>query len=236
MRLNIDLTSFLPDSIVDNIHSVYGVPEQNESSDSFASFLGAGGFVDNTVGISPEGDIYVIGGGRDQDSGAVVRIKVTGTADEPHLEKGWYTPTHAGSATSPSISPAGQYLVVSDGSSMDTFIRPDNINAEVKVMDIFKCNRNTDSNPDPNICGVAYSDQIQRAPMIGAPAIDDDGIATFWELSLSWTNDASDRDLAALGPNGLMWETALPDNRDWTSVITVTDNHLIGSGTKVRTF
>ena len=69
--------------------------------------------------------------------------------------------------------------------------------------------------------------------MMGAPAIDSDGVVIFWESSLSFDEDPSDRDLGAFGPEGLIWEASLPGALEWLSVLTVTQNHLIGTASVV---
>ena len=124
-------------------------------------------------------------------------------------------------------------MVISDGAGSDTFFDPAAIDARVKVMDIPSCDANTDSEPDPGVCGVAYEQRLEREPMIGAPAIDADGTVVFWEMSLSFGDAAQARDLVAFDREGVVWETSLPEDMDWASVITVTDNHLIGTASIV---
>jgi hypothetical protein len=162
-----------------------------------------------------------------------VQLRVEGTATAPNLVAGWATPIHGGSATSPSISRGGQYVVISDGTGSDTFFNPDAVEAWVKVMDIDACDTNTDTDPDPTRCGVSYQHRLERDPMIGAPAIDENGVVTFWEASLRFDEDEQDRDLAAFDASGLLWEASLPHDMDWFSVITVTGNHLIGTASTV---
>ena len=75
---------------------------------------------------------------------------------------------------------------------------------------------------------------MDREPMAGAPAIAEDGTVYFYELGLGFGAGEGDRDLVALAPTGEeRWRSALPDDLDWTSVITVTRNHLIGTATAV---
>ena len=52
-------------------------------------------------------------------------------------------------------------------------------------------------------------------------------------MGLDWSADPTDRDVIAFGPDGELWSVALADDLDWTSVITVTDNHLIGTASRV---
>ena len=229
MHLQLDLSPLLPGPVQDNIRRVWGDDAVSTAGAGFGALMGAGAFCDNTVGISDQGDIYVIGGGPDETQGALVQVRVTGTSDAPILTPGWYTATHAGSATSPSISDGGRYVVIGDGASSDTFMNPENVNARVKVMDIFACDANEDSDPDPGRCAVAYEQSLERSPMVGAPAITEDGVVYLWEFGLDLANTDSDRDIVAFGPDGLIWERALPDGLDWNSVMIVTDNHLIGT-------
>jgi len=234
MEIDFDLSDFLPEEVVEDIDTVWGETTDDGAADGFLSFLGSSFFCDNTAAVSARGDIYVIGGGPDENTGALVQILVEGTDEEPRLAPGWHTPTHAGSATSPSISRGDRWVVISDGASSDTFLDPDAVDARVKVMDIEACDANTDADPDPSVCGVAYEEPLERGPMMGAPAILDDGVVVFYELSLDWTAGPDARDMVALGPDGVIWEVSLPDDMDWTSVITVTDNHLIGTASRVE--
>ena len=228
---SIDISTLLPEAVQSDIAAIWGEGESDGSG--FGAFLGAGAFCDNTLAVSSRGHLYVIGGGPDEDHGALVQIQVGGSQESPTLSPGWYTPTNAGSATSPSISHGDRYVVISDGSSVASLLAPGTVDARVKVMDIDACDDNIDADPDPGICGVAYEEALQRGALPGSPAIDADGVVTFYEFGLDFSAAPSDRDLVAFGPDGVLWEAALPDNRDWTSVVTVTDHHLIGTMSKV---
>ena len=61
----------------------------------------------------------------------------------------------------------------------------------------------------------------------------EDGVVVFWEQSLSFSEDPLDRDLVAFDAGGIVWEAALPHDMEWASVITVTDNHLIGTASTI---
>ncbi len=233
MSSDIDVAALLPDAVLADIESVWGPTSGDTAASGLGALLGAGAFCDNTVGIDSKGRIYVIGGGADEEHGALVQIRVEGTSDAPELLPGWHTPTVGGSATSPSISPGDRYVVIGDGSSTQALLNPTAAEASVKVMDIEACDANSDSDPDPNRCAVAYSEANQRGPMAGAPGILSDGTVYLWEFALGFSAEPTARDLAAFGPDGLIWETALPDNLDWSSVITVTDNHLLGTATRI---
>lgn len=233
MTSEIDVASLLPESVLTDIETVWGPNSGDLAATGLGALLGAGAFCDNTVGIDSKGRIYVIGGGADDAHGALVQLRVDGTSEEPQLVPGWHTPTLGGSATSPSISPGDRYVVIADGSSTQALLNPAAADARVKVMDIDACDANTDSDPEADRCGVAYSEPNQRGPMAGAPGILSDGTVYLWEFALGFSAEPTARDLAAFGPDGLIWETALPDNLDWSSVITVTDNHLLGTATRI---
>ena len=231
LNVSSDISALVPESVLENIKFVWGEDVADSSSVGFTSLLGAAAFCDNTIGISPEGDIYVIGGGPDKNTGALTQIRVD---EAGNLVKGWYTPVHTGSATSPSISKNGRYVVIADGSSATAYIDPSSVDARVKVMDIEACNANTDSDPDPSVCGVAYEHKQDRMPMIGAPAISNDGTVYYWEFGLDLTAQPEDRDVIAFNREGVVWESVLPDDLDWVSVMTVTENHIIGTVSHIQ--
>jgi hypothetical protein len=189
--------------------------------------------VDNTLAVSSRGHIYVVGGGPDLDRGALVQIKVSGPDEAPVLSPGWAAHTVGGSASSPSVNRTATHVVIADGSSTQNLLSPGSVPAGVKVVDIASCDANTDSEPDESLCGFAFEEPVERSALPGAPAILDDGTVIFYEFGLDFSANESDRDVIALGPEGIRWETALPGDLDWNSVITVTDNHIIGTASKV---
>ena len=69
--------------------------------------------------------------------------------------------------------------------------------------------------------------------MIGAPAVLDDGTVVLWEMGLAFDALPSDPDVIAVKKGEVVWSYALPDDMDWTSVITVSQNHVIGSASRV---
>ena len=233
IEVNLDFASLVPESVSNDVNNTFGSPDEEESSAGFAEFLGGGGFCDNTLGISVDGDIYVIGGGEDDQNGALVQLHIENSATGPILTPGWVTTTVGGSASSPSITTDGRYVTIADGVSMLALLNPDMINAHVKRMDIHACDANTDADPNPEVCAVSLSEPNERAPMMGAPAIEEDGTVIFYELSLGFDAEESARDVVALGTDGVQWSVSLPHNRDWTSVVTVTDEHIVGTATAV---
>ena len=232
LQLSVDPSALFPESIVENIESVFGPTDADSASSGIGAFLGAGAFVDNTVAISPRGEIYVIGAGPDRETGALVQIHMSD--EDGTLTPGWVARTRLGSATTPSVSADGRWVVIGDGASMERFLNPDAAVGHVRIADIDACDANTDADADPAVCAFATSQEMEREPMAGAPAIAEDGTVYFYELELGFGAAGSARDVVALAPSGEeRWRASLPDGLDWTSVITVTRNHLIGTATAV---
>ena len=134
-----------------SLPEIYGfVPGQAGSGGGFAGV--SGHFSSNTVGIAPNGDIYVIGGGPDPDHGALIQLR----RGPNGLEAGWYAVTNGGSATSPAISPEGRYVVVGDGSGTKT--------GRLLWADTEKC-------PKSGECRWAQATELSGAPILGSPAV-----------------------------------------------------------------
>lgn len=232
MDLSLDPALLFPESIVENIEFVFGPTDAESAGSGIGAFLGAGAFVDNTVAISPRGEIYVIGAGPDEETGAMVQIHLSD--DDGSLTPGWVAWTRLGSATSPSVSADGRWVVIGDGASLERFLNPDAALGHVRIADIDSCDANTDEDPDPRVCAFATVHAMERDPMAGSPAIAEDGTVYFYEMGLDFDAGVGDRDLVALAPTGEeRWRSALPDDLDWTSVVTVTRNHLLGTATAV---
>jgi len=226
-----DIMEMLPEEVQADVEAVLGPYE----SGFFGPFFGGGGgFSDNTIAVSPRNELYVIGGGPDDQHGALVQIVIEGTADEPTLAPGWYVETNQGSAASPSITPDGALVSVGDGSSMQGMLYPEAVLPSVKLMDIDACDANTDDDPAPEICAPIHTVLLERGPMPGSPALAADGTMYIWETSLNLSAYSADAiDVRAETASGQVWGQPLPDDMSWTSVMTVTDNHIIGTGTRV---
>jgi len=230
----IDLGSLLPEAVQADVLAVWGEPDSADSSAGVAGFLGAGGFVDNTLGVDGQGRLYIIGGGPDENHGALVQIALGGTADAPTLQPAWSAITSGGSATSPSISSDGRWVAIGDGSTTAAILSSTASDAHVRVADIIACDDNEDADPDPLVCAFAFSEALQRGPLPGSPAILPDGTVIFYEFSLDFAYGPQARDLVAVGPQGILWQTSLAGDLDWNSVITVTDTHIIGTASRVE--
>ena len=193
-------------------------------------FSGAANFSDNTVGVAPDGRIYVMGGG-DAGSG-LFQIRQTTVDGRPILQPGWHMPTQGGSATSPAISPDGRYVKVSDGNGALTFLSPLEANAMTRVADIDACDQNIDRDPDSLVCGEAFSVPLLTGPTMGTNPMLDGGIHYQYEIQVADLMNTDSADIRCFEEEELVWEVALPDELQWSSVITVSNNHLIGTATR----
>jgi hypothetical protein len=224
----VDLTTLLPPAVVEDLRATFGA---SGGGGTIGAFLGAGGgFSDNTIGVSSRDEIFVIGGGPDDEHGALVQIRIAGTT----LALGWHLVTNAGSATSPSITPDGRFVSVGDGSNVAALLDPRTAMGRMIVADVDACDANTDADPDPNVCAGAYEVALERGPIAGSPPLLPDGTLVFWEASPNAGVFGPElRDLAVIGAGGVVWETVLEGGLDWTSVITVTDTHLLGTASAI---
>jgi len=71
----ISFFELLPEPVRLDFEKLFG----RDTNFRLGSFAGSGGqFSDNTIGIAPNGDIYVIGGGPTPDNGALIQIRAEG--------------------------------------------------------------------------------------------------------------------------------------------------------------
>lgn len=225
----VDLMSLLPESVRADLLATFG---PTDGSGGLFAFLGAGGgFSDNTVAVSSRNEIYVVGGGRDPEHGALIQVRIEGTTAAPTLVAGWALHTNAGSATSPSITFDGRFVSVGDGSNLEALLDPRGADAHLYVADVDACDSNVDDAPAMEDCASAWGVALERGAMAGSPPILPDGSLLFWEVSVSQgVFDDAARDLVRTGPDGtIVWESVLPDGLDWTSVMTVSDTHVLGT-------
>jgi len=229
--LGLSIADVAPDEVVEDIEGVFGT----ESEEFVNAFFGAGGgYSDNTISVSPRGELYVVGGGPDEDTGALVQIQIGGSADSPTLAPGWYVPLNGGSACTPSVTSDGQLVAVGDGAAPGAMLDPASAEATVKVVDVDACDANEDADDSPYVCAAWYSTDLERGPLAGSPALTDDGTVYLWETTTNLAAFGSDAvDLRAVGPDGPLWEITLEDDLTWTSVITVTQDHIIGTASQV---
>ena len=229
---SVDLLNFFPESSVNDFITAFGSREAANAT--LGNFLGvSGSFTDNTVGISKRDEIYIQSGGPTQEDGTIVQLHLRQTDDGGlTLEKGWYVLANGGSAASPSISKNGRYLVLSDGAATSTALSQGESEAFVHLVDLEACNTNTDQAPEPELCLPISSQVLTRGAMAGAPPIANDGTIYYWESGLDFTQHYEKSDLFVLESNNEVSQKQLSDGYDWSSVMTVSNNHLIGTISK----
>lgn len=220
------LANLLPPAIRADMERVYG-----EGEALLAIFGGAGaGYTDNTVGIAPDGSVYVIGWGVAEGRGAVVQVRVDRSGGAPALVPGWRMDTEKGSASSPAISPDGRWLKITDGNATPALLAPAAFPGSAKLADIAACDANTDADPDPAVCAPAVVMPLASGPALGASPVLDDAEHYQWEVQLSTLVQPNTvPDIARYHRDTLIWATDLPDDAAWTSVLTVTRDAIIGT-------
>ncbi len=225
-----DISSLYPDYIKEDVASFY----HGNVSEFFGFFLGTGAnFSDNTVAVSPAGDVYVIGGGVDADTGAMVQIRVEGGPAAPTLAAGWALHIRGGSATTPAISPDGRWVRISDGSSVENLLQPGAVPATIRIADSEAGDDHRDSDPDPAVCGATYAIPIVSGAQAGATPVLDDAVHYLYETRVMDLADQTVSDVKAYKGAQLLWETTLPGDRVWSSVMTLTNDAIVGTMTAV---
>ncbi len=220
------LTRLLPDEVLMDFNGLqFGGPSR-----LLNTFSGEGNFSDNTAAVAPDGRIYVIGG--DSFDGALFQINVDRSGPEPKLVSGWHLKTKGSSATSPAVSPDGQQVKVSDGNGTLGLLDPLNAGAKTYLANIAECDANEDSNPDATICAPSVTIPLLSGPAMGTTPMLNEGVHYHYEIQVSDLLNTDTPDLRAFSGGSLLWEIRLPDDLQWTSVITVTENHLIGTATR----
>ena len=192
-------------------------------------FVGASSaYTDNTVGIAPNGTIYAIGLGEAEGEGALVQVKVV----DGNLVPGWRAVTTAGSASSPAISQDGRWVRISDGNGAAGLLAPGSAGAKIRIYDATACDENTDDDPRDTHCEPAFSVPLP-GPSLGAAPILDAAEHYFWNVQLALLFDQTEPDLVAMTGDDVVWESFLPDDRLWTSVLTLSDRHILGTTTRL---
>ena len=228
----ISLLDLLPAPVKEDIERLFGA--ETDTSTLLGVIVGSVQFSDNTIGVSTRNELYVIGGGEDPAHGALVQIRVEGTPTAPVLVPGWAMPTNAGSGTTPSITFDGRYVTVGDGAGLASLLGTATEPGRHYIVDIDACDANEDANAEPTRCAPVASTELQRGAAIGSIPILPDGTIIPFEYSFSATDAAGQPDLWAMDPSGaVLWQTDLPDGLMWSSVITVSNNHILGTATRL---
>jgi hypothetical protein len=229
LGLDLELDPLLPEPVREDFAHLFGTDGVGGALGKFAG--GSGNFSDNTVGIAPDGTLYVVGGGPDDMHGALVQVHVGGTEAAPTLEPGWVVELQGGSASSPAISPDGRWIKVSDGNTLAAFLEPSNSVATMHVIDIETCDANGDANPEANRCVAAHAIPLSTGPALGASPVYDGAEAWRWEVQFGALFDNASPDLVQTIGGEVGLEVTLPEDRVWSSVLTITNEHVIGTMT-----
>lgn len=229
LGLDLDFDAMLPQAVRDDFARLFGESGIGAGLGKFAG--GSGDFSDNTVGIAPDGTLYVVGGGPDEDHGALVQVRVSGSADAPTLSPGWFVELVASSASSPSVSADGAWVKVSDGNNLAGFLQPSSVEANAHLIDVAACDRNLDGEPEPERCLPARTTPLLSGPALGASPVFVGGESWRWEVQFAALYDQSAPDLVHSTAQGEELGYFLPDDRVWSSVLTITSDYVIGTMT-----
>ena len=220
------LAGLLPPGVREDLERVYG------AGDGLLAVLGGSGsgYTDNTVGVAPDGTLYAIGWGVAAGQGAVVQIRVGGDAASPTLTPGWRLDTVRGSASSPSVSPDGRWVKITDGNAPAALLSPSDYPGTARLADVTACDANTDADPDPGVCAPAFTVPLSTGPAIGASPVLDGAEHYLWDVQLeTLTTGTTAADVSRWDGDALVWEALLPDDAAWTSVLTLTGDAIVGT-------
>lgn len=229
LGLDLSFDALLPAPVKADFAELFGADGIGPGLGKFAG--GSGQFSDNTAAIAPDGTIYVVGGGPDEDHGALMQIRVTGTPGAPTLEPSWFVELVASSASSPAVSPDGAWVKVADGNNLMGFLEPTPLEAHVRLIDIAACDDNLDGAPEPERCLAAREIPLLTGPALGASPVFEGGESWRWEVQFAALYDQAAPDLVRTSGAGEAFEITLPDDMVWSSVLTITEDYVIGTMT-----
>ncbi|RMF16602.1 MAG: hypothetical protein D6761_06080, partial [Candidatus Dadabacteria bacterium] len=226
------LLAIFPSEIREDLELTFGAGD--DGARQAGTTLGAGGaFVSNTITVSSRNDLFIVGGGPDEDHGAVVKLSFDPKAQK--LQPGWLAPITGASSSSPAISIDGRFLIVGDGVSLASVLEPAAVTAHVVVIDVDACDANHDALAAANDCAPAQTWPLERGPATASLPLASDNTIYAWEAHFFDFETALDPgliDLRAWTPDGPLWQARLPNDLTWSSVMTVTRNHLIGTASR----
>ena len=189
--------------------------------DSSGTFFGSSGkFTNNTIAVDPSGNLYVTGGGPDEDNGTVIQVMIERDEEGVTLRPGFYIPLHGFSAASPVISPDGRWLKTSDGVATGAVS-----DAFIQLVELSRC-------PPAGACQPTYTIALDGA-QLGASPVLDGAVHLRWETSLARIGEQTSRDLVKMRGEEVVWELDLPDSMTWSSVLTITDDYILGTATHI---
>ncbi|NOZ02521.1 MAG: hypothetical protein GXP54_11605 [Deltaproteobacteria bacterium] len=199
---------------------------------------GSGAYTDNTIAAS--GDLlFVVGGGPDHgdgfaENGALVAIRTKPEKQGLDMELAWYMQTNGPTGSSPTVSPDGRWVVVSDVTAEGR--------ARIVTADVKACEA-AEGKAAP-ACAPAWTYVLEGGPLLAHLSIDEDGVVYAWNQGA----DPKAPDLVAVSPPDaqhkeawLKWGASFPSPRpvelpstDWTSTVLVLDNSVVGTVTHAK--
>jgi hypothetical protein len=105
-------------------------------------------------------------------------------------------------------------------------------NAAILLYDMQACGENRDADADPGICGQAHRIPLS-GPALGAAPVFDDAEHYAWEVNFADLFDNSVPDVSSWRGDSRVWAIDLPDDAVWSSVLTITRNHIVGTMTQM---
>ena len=227
--LTVNLEPLLPAEVSDDFVQTFGTVDQ-----LLAIFAGVGRqWTDNTVGIAPDGTMFAIGTGDSDVRGALVQVRVSATEAGVQLTPGWVAAFDNSSAASPSVSPDGRFVKITDGNSTSGLLAPDTVEAEALIFDIAACDENRDADSDAAACAPSFTVPLLSGPALGASPVLNDGEHYAWEVQFADLFTTEIPDLIRYNGTTEVWRLNLPDDAVWSSVLTITNQHIIGTMTRL---
>lgn len=188
---------------------------------SILSVLDTSYYCDNTIAVSLKNQLFVIGGGTDENTSALIAFNFNDLTNS--IEFTWYMPFNGDSGTSPSINRNGDALAIEGGVEN---------NVDMFYINIDKCNKNIDSDSRPEICKESWKYHYLGSGSGGSLGFDENGVVYFWDSSLK----PEDPDFYAIadsnGTPKVLWKKSYANsnlNVQFTSLATVLNNEILGT-------
>ena len=143
----------------------------------------------------------------------------------PTLSVGWHTVTRLGCAASPVISPDGEWLKVTDGNSAENLLEPKKSGAMIRLIEASGC-------PATGACPTKYDVPLRTGPALGATPVLDGAEHLQFEVQLLDMYNNEPPDIVSAVGDQTTWEVWLPDDLQWSSVFTLTDDYILGTATR----
>ncbi len=191
----------------------------------------SGAYTDNTLAVSGD-EVFVVGGGPDagdgqSDNGALLALKLDYAGGKVKIKLHWYMILNGATGSSPSLSPDGKWVVVSDATNEG--------HARIVVANVDKC----DSLKDGSECRAGWKYELLGSPLLAHLSIDEDGVVYAWNQGTG----SNVPDLLAVAPPDsehktpwVKWSINFPSpdpelypKSDWSSTVLILNNIVVGT-------